>query len=64
MTRTIEIVVDAQGGSTVVTRGFAGPSCREASRPFEEALGARRAERTTAEFHQAQEAREDLRLSQ
>jgi Protein of unknown function (DUF2997) len=61
--KTIEITVDAQGVTTVAIRGFTGPSCREASRPYEEALGATTAERLTADFHQAQEPAERVRQS-
>ena len=62
--KTIEITVDRDGRVTVETKGFAGGSCREASRFVEEALGATTSERMTAEFHQAQPDREDLRQSQ
>ena len=61
--KTIEITVDAQGQSKVETRGFAGPACREASRPFEQALGLRTAEALTAEFHQDQQADQHLNQS-
>ena len=61
--KTIEIIVDSQGRTRVETRGFAGSSCREASRFLEEALGQRSTERLTAEFYQAQEYRQDLRQS-
>ena len=61
--KTIEIVVDKDGRVTVETKGFAGASCREASRFVEEALGAPSSERMTAEFYQGQEARPDLRQS-
>ena len=54
MTRTIEIIVSAKGESTVTTKGFAGQSCRDASRLIEQALGQRIGEQLTAEFHQAQ----------
>jgi hypothetical protein len=62
--KTIEITVDEEGRVAVETKGFAGGSCREASRFVEEALGVKTAERMTAEFHQAQAGREDLRQSQ
>ena len=63
--KTIELTVDAQGATTLTTRGFAGPSCRAASRPYEEALGARTADRPTPEIHlTAPEARLDLRQGQ
>jgi hypothetical protein len=61
--KTIEITVDRDGRATVETKGFAGASCREASRFVEEALGARTSERLTAEFYLPQEARADLRQS-
>ena len=50
--KTIEITVTPNGQSTVQTRGFVGPGCREASRFVEEALGQRTGEQLTAEFHQ------------
>lgn len=48
----IELIVSPTGETTLVTKGFAGSSCREASRFVEEALGQRVGERLTAEFHQ------------
>ncbi len=62
--KTIEITVDKDGRVTVETKGFPGGSCRDASRFVEEALGARTSEKMTAEFHQAQPDREELRQSQ
>jgi hypothetical protein len=53
MSKLIEIIVTAKGETTVTTKGFAGPSCREASRFIEQALGQRTGETLTAEFHQA-----------
>jgi hypothetical protein len=50
--RTIEIIVSPKGETTVQTKGFAGSSCREASKFIEQALGQRTGERLTAEFHQ------------
>ncbi len=61
--KTIEITVNAQGAATVATRGFTGPSCRAASRPYEEALGATAAEHVTAAFHQVQEPADRIRQS-
>jgi len=51
--RTIEIVVTPEGKTTVQTLGFAGSSCRDASRFIEQALGHSVAENLTAEFHQS-----------
>ena len=62
--KTIEITVSPRGETRVVTRGFTGGECREASRFVEQALGSRTAETLTAEFYQGQEARQDLRQSQ
>jgi hypothetical protein len=54
LTKTIEIIVTAEGKTTVQTKGFTGPSCRDASRFIEQALGQQTAETLTAEFHQTQ----------
>ncbi len=62
--KTIEITVDSKGQSKVETKGFTGGECREASRFVEQALGTRSAETLTAEFHQGQEAGQELRQSQ
>jgi hypothetical protein len=61
--KTIEITVDSKGQTRVETKGFSGPACREASRFVEQALGKTTTERLTAEFHQGQEARQDLKQS-
>ena len=55
--QTIEVLISPTGEATVQTKGFAGPSCREASRFVERALGEATAERLTAEFYQSQAAR-------
>lgn len=54
MTKVIEILVSPKGETTVTTRGFAGSSCRDASKFIEQALGQQIGERLTAEFHQGQ----------
>jgi hypothetical protein len=54
MTRTIEIIVAADGKTTVQTRGFVGSSCQDASRFIEQALGSSTREQRTAEFHQTE----------
>ncbi len=64
MSKVIEIVVDPKGEATVQTKGFAGAECREASRFVEQALGQKTAETLTAEFHQGQQAAQELRQSQ
>ncbi|MCY2987611.1 MAG: DUF2997 domain-containing protein [Planctomycetota bacterium] len=55
MTKTIEIVVSPKGETTVMTKGFAGSSCRDAGKFIEQALGQRTGEQLTAEFHQTQQ---------
>jgi hypothetical protein len=50
----IEITISPKGESTLQTKGFAGPSCRDASRFIEQALGQQIGEQLTAEFHQVQ----------
>ena len=53
---TIEIIVAPDGSTRLQTHGFSGSTCRDASRFVEEALGRRRGEMLTAEFHQSTEA--------
>jgi hypothetical protein len=52
--KMIEIIVTTKGETSVQTKGFAGSSCRDASRFIEQALGQRIGEQLTVEFHQAQ----------
>ena len=59
MTRTIEIIVSPKGETSVQTLGFAGPSCREASKFVEDALGQRVAENLTAEFYQTEQVQQN-----
>ena len=50
--KQIEILIAPNGQTSVETKGFAGPECRNASRFLEQALGKTTHERLTAEFHQ------------
>ena len=52
--KTIEITVDPQGGTRVETKGFTGPSCRDATRLLERALGVVESDTPTAEMYQQQ----------
>ena len=52
MTQIIEVIVSPKGETKLETKGFAGASCREASRYLEQALGQCAAEQVTREFHQ------------
>ena len=54
MTRIIEVVVSPTGETKVETKGFAGGSCRDASKFLETALGLRASEQLTAEYHAQQ----------
>ena len=47
----VEITVSPAGDTHVETKGFAGRACKAASRPYEDALGAKAAERLTPEYH-------------
>ena len=58
--KTIEIIIKPDGQTSVQTRGFAGPSCREASRFIEQALGNTTGEQLTAEFHQTGSAQRQV----
>jgi len=59
--KTIEVIVTSDGRTSVQTKGFAGSSCRDASRFLEQALGQQATETLTAEFHQAQSVDQHLR---
>ena len=59
--KIIEITVTPTGETFVKTKGFAGNSCRDASRFIETALGQRIHETLTAEFHQQQPVEQQLR---
>jgi hypothetical protein len=52
MSETIEIIVNTKGETTVQTRGFAGTTCKDASRFIERALGEVRHDTSTAEMYQ------------
>ena len=49
--KTIEVVVNSNGQSSVETKGFAGAECLNASRFLEAALGTPASDRRTAEFY-------------
>jgi len=55
MNKTIEITVQPDGRTTVETRGFVGPECREASRFLQETLGVTTGVKLTAAYHQQAE---------
>ncbi len=49
--KTIEIIVSPDGQVKLQTKGFAGPSCQEASHFLEQALGTKTGDQPTSEFH-------------
>jgi hypothetical protein len=51
LNRTIEIIVSPQGETRLETKGFAGNTCREASRLLEQALGTKAKEQLTRDFY-------------
>lgn len=61
MTQIIAVIISPTGETKIETNGFTGPSCRDASRFIEEALGSRSSEQLTAEFHQTQIAQQTAR---
>ena len=52
MIKTIEVIVSPQGETVVQTKGFAGASCREASKAMEQALGLVQSDKPTAEMYE------------
>ena len=61
MNKTIEITVDAKGAVVAETKGFTGPSCKDASRFLELALGEKVADQPTAELYQTQAVEQQLK---
>ena len=62
--KTIEILINAQGEVTMQTKGYAGNSCKAATKALEEALGLKTQEKLTAEFYQAQTTQSQQQLRQ
>jgi hypothetical protein len=61
MPRIIEVVVSPQGEATVQTKGYSGPTCLQASKFLEEALGIATTERKTADYYQSVPAEQHIR---
>jgi hypothetical protein len=53
--KRIEITISPTGDSRIETSGFSGPSCQEASRFLEQALGQKLSEQLTVDFFATQE---------
>ena len=62
MSKIIEITVLRNGQARVVTKGFDGSECRQASQFLEKALGITKAEKLTLEFHQRLGTQQATRL--
>ncbi len=62
--KTIEITVDPAGNTRVETKGFTGPSCRDASRLLERALGVVESDVATTEMYEQQPAQEQQQARQ
>src|SRR5262249_18389851 len=58
MARIIEVTVSPEGETTVQTKGYAGPECRQASQFLEHARGLIVQDRTPPAFHPAPQARQ------
>ena len=52
----IEITVSSEGAVSIKTSGFAGSSCRDATKAIEKAMGVSERETLLPEFHQEQQA--------
>ena len=52
--KIIELVISPQGDVTMQTKGYAGSTCKAATKALEEALGLKGRDRMTAEFYQSQ----------
>ena len=59
--KTIEIIVAPDGQTTVRAKGFAGGSCRDATRLLTRALGDVAAEQLTPEFYLDQSVHQENR---
>jgi len=60
----IEITVDPQDGVSATTNGFAGSSCKDASRYIERVLGTSGRETLLPEFYAQGQAGEHIRQEQ
>ena len=59
--KTIQITVSPEGSVSIKTAGFTGSSCKDATRDIERALGVAGRETLLPEFHNQNEAGEQLR---
>jgi len=59
--KKIEIIVSPSGATSIKTTGFAGSSCRDATRDLENALGVAGRETLLPEFYNQTSTGEQLR---
>ncbi len=57
----IEIIVSSEGAVSIKTTGFTGPSCRDATKAIEKAMGAVSRESLLPEFHAGTQTGEQIR---
>ena len=50
--KQIEVLISPDGQSRILSKGYSGGLCRDATRELEQALGDRHSEQLTAEFYQ------------
>lgn len=50
--RTIEVIVSPKGHTKITSRGYAGSTCKDATRALEQALGVVESDRPTPEMYQ------------
>ncbi len=53
--KSIEVIIDAEGGVSLQTKGFNGQGCKSASEALEKALGVKLSDKATAEAYSAAE---------
>ena len=64
MKKTIEVTIEPDGKFSIQVHGFRGTSCHSATKVFEEALGDVQSRKHTAEFFQADTAKNQQQLGQ
>ncbi len=62
--KIIEVTIGPKGETKIETKGFSGAACQDATRALEQALGNRRTERLTTEFHRSSSATQREQTSQ
>ena len=58
--KTIEILINPRGQTTVQARGYTGSLCRDATEFIESALGERVSEQLTPDFYEAIRSKQEV----